>query len=66
MLDRFAIDIKKRVTNKKRKAYDEGTPKSRCDRISGVDAIADDKKAIEAYLTIIKEMAIKHGLDKIA
>lgn len=66
MLDRFGISVKTRVTNKRRKALEEGMPKSRADKISGVDAIADDKKAIEAYLSIIKEMAIKYGLDKSA
>lgn len=61
---RFGIYVKTRTTNKKRKALEAGMPKSRAEKISGVDAIGDDKKAIEAYLIVIKEMAIKYGLDK--
>lgn len=44
---RFSISVKQRTTNKKCKALEEGMPKSRADEIGGVDAIADEKKAIE-------------------
>lgn len=66
MLERFGINVKQRLTNKKRRSLEEGLPKSKCDKFSGVDVIEEDKRAVEAYLAIIKELAIKHGVDKSA
>jgi len=47
-------------------ALEEGVPKRRVENITYIDAISDEKKMIEAFLTIIKEMAIKHGVDRAA
>ena len=40
-----------------------GASKSKIDSLNHLDAIADDKKLIEGYIAIIKEMAIKYGVD---
>lgn len=45
---------------------DEGVCKSKRDKLNQLDVIADDKKLIEGYVAIIKEMAIKYGTEKTA
>lgn len=39
-----------------------GTCKSKRDKLSQVDIIAVDKKLIEGYTAIVKEMAIRYGV----
>lgn len=60
--ERFGVSLAVRLTNKRRKMADEGVCKSRRDKINQLDVIADDKKLIEGYLAIIKEMAVKYGV----
>lgn len=57
---RYGVDVKTRLTNKRRRMADEGVCKSRRDRLTVLDVIADDKKLIEGYVAIVKEMAIKY------
>ena len=42
---------------------DEGVCKSKRDKLNRVDVIADDKKLIEIYVAIVKETAVKYGLE---
>lgn len=58
---RFGVDLQTRLTNKRRRMADEGVCKSKRDKLNQLDVIADDKKLIEGYISIIKEMAIKYG-----
>lgn len=39
---------------------DEGICKSKRDKLTVLDVIADDKKLVEGYIAIVKEMAIKN------
>lgn len=55
-----ALDI--RLTNKRRRMADEGVCKSRRDKLTKVDVIADDPKLIEIYIAIVKEMSVKYGI----
>ncbi|WP_443660545.1 antA/AntB antirepressor family protein [Clostridium algidicarnis] len=57
---RLGVDIKIRLTNKRRRMADEGVCKSKRDKLTALDVIADDKKLIEGYLAIVKEMSIKY------
>lgn len=57
---RLGVDIKTRLTNKRRRMADEGICKSKRDKLNPLDVIADDKKLIEGYLAIVKEMSIKY------
>lgn len=50
----------------RRRMAEEGTSKSKRDKTTKVDVIAADKKLIEGYLIIIKEMAIKYGVTEVA
>lgn len=59
---RLGVNLKQRRINKRHRLADEGIPKSKQDKISYVDVIADDKKLIEGYVAIVKEMAIKYGV----
>lgn len=64
MLDRFSIDVKRRLMYMQQRASLNGLCKSKCEALNRLDAIAEDKKAVEAYLIIVKEIAIKYGIDK--
>lgn len=59
---RMGVSLKQRLTNKRRRMADEGVCKSKRDKSSQVDIIAGDKKLIEGYAAIVKEMAIKYGV----
>ena len=59
---RMGVSLKQRLTNKRRRMADEGVCKSKRDKLSQVDIIAEDKKLIEGYTAIVKEMAIKYGV----
>lgn len=52
-----------RLENKKKKMLQNGTNKTRVNKLSKLDVINDDPKLIEIYISIIKNMAIKHGVD---
>lgn len=59
--ERMGVDLQRRLTNKRRRMADEGVCKSKRDKLNQLDVIADDKKLIEGYIAIVKEMAIKYG-----
>lgn len=59
---RMGVALGIRLTNKRRRMADEGVCKSKRDKLNYLDIIAEDKKLIEGYVAIVKEMAIKHGV----
>lgn len=59
---RMGVNVKQRLTNKRRRMADEGVCKSRRDKLNYLDVIADDKKLIEGYTAIVKELDIKYGV----
>ncbi|MFU0785784.1 MAG: Phage regulatory protein [Enterococcus gilvus] len=62
-LDRRAgSSLKTRVTNKRRRMADEGVSKSKRDKLSKLDVIAEDKRLLEIYLAIVKEFSVKYGV----
>lgn len=61
---RMGVNLKQRLTNKRRRMADEGICKSSRDKLTYVDIIAEDKKLIEGYTAIVKEMAIRYGIGK--
>lgn len=64
--ERMGVDLQCRLTNKRRRMADEGVCKSKRDKLNQLDVIADDKKLIEGYIAIVKEMSIKYGIEKSA
>lgn len=59
--ERMGVDLQVRLTNKRRRMADEGICKSRRDKLNQLDVISNDKKLIEGYVAIVKELAIKYG-----
>ena len=59
--ERAGVSLATRLTNKRRRMADEGICKSKRDKLNKVDVIADDKKLIEIYLAVVKEMAVQRG-----
>lgn len=52
-----------RLENRKRDALAKGSSKSKVDKITKLDVIADDPRLTEIYIAIVKEMAIKYQVD---
>lgn len=61
--ERFGVSLSIRLTNKKKTVALNGVCKSKVDKLNKLDAISDDKKLIEGYISIIKEMCIRYGVD---
>lgn len=58
---RMGVALNIRLTNKKKTMSLNGVCKSKIDKLNQLDVIADDKKLIEGYIALVKEMAIKYG-----
>lgn len=59
---RFGVKLDTRLTNKRRRMAEEGVTKSKRDKLNYLDVISEDKKLIEGYVAIVKDMAIKYGI----
>lgn len=59
--ERMGVSVETRVTRKRQRMADEGVCRSIREKLNPLDVIADDKKLIEGYVAIIKEMAVKYG-----
>lgn len=59
---RMGVALNIRLTNKKKTMSLNGVCKSKIDKLNQLDVIADDKKLIEGYIAVIKDMAIKYGI----
>lgn len=60
--ERMGVSLSTRLTNKRRRMADEGVSKSKRDNLNCLDIISEDKKLIEGYVAIIKEMSIKYKI----
>ena len=58
---RAGVSLETRLTNKRRRMAEEGVCKSKRDRLSKVDVIAEDKKLIEIYIKVVRELAVKYN-----
>ena len=59
---RAGVSLNTRLTNKRNRMAGEGVCKSKRDRLTRIDIIAEDKKLIEIYVAIVKELAVKYGV----
>lgn len=59
---RAGVSLNTRLTNKRNRMAGEGVCKSKRDKLTRVDIIAEDKKLIEIYVAIVKELAVKYGV----
>ncbi|HGE7910997.1 TPA: ORF6N domain-containing protein [Clostridioides difficile] len=60
--NRFGVDLHRRLINKRRKMAEEGVSESKREKVNNLDVIQDDKKLIEGYVAIVKDMALKYGI----
>lgn len=60
---RGSFNLERRLTNKRQRMAYEGASKSEQGNLSKVDVIADDKRLIEVYLAVVKDFAIKYGVE---
>ncbi|AJA42828.1 ORF6N domain-containing protein [Clostridium tetani] len=58
--ERAGCDLKIRLKNMKARQALQGIAKSKINELNYLDVIAQDKKLIEIYTTIVSQMAIKH------
>ncbi|MDY6548721.1 ORF6N domain-containing protein [Clostridioides difficile] len=58
----FGVDLHRRLINKRRKMAEEGVSESKREKVNNLDVIQDDKKLIEGYVAIVKDMALKYGI----
>ena len=56
----YGVNLKARLVNKQKNMALEGTSKSKINKVTYLDVIAEDKKLINGYLSIIGKMAISH------
>lgn len=59
---RFGVKLDTRLTNRRRRMAEEGISKSKRDKLNYLDVISEDKKLIEGYVIVVKDMAIKYGI----
>jgi len=61
---RMGVKLKTRLDNLRKNMADEGVCKSKRDKANVLDVIGKDKKLIEGFVAIVKEMAIKAGVSQ--
>lgn len=59
---RAGVSLNTRLANKRNRMAGEGVCKSKRDKLTRIDIIAEDKKLIEIYVAIVKELAVKYGV----
>ena len=59
---RAGVSLNTRLTNKRNRMAGEGVCKSKRDKLTRIDIIAEDKKLIEIYVAIVEELAVKYGV----
>lgn len=60
---RAGANLKQRVINKQDRMRREGIAKSTIDKVCQIDVIAEDKRLKEIYIAVVKEMAVKYGVN---
>ena len=59
---RLGVSLERRFNNKRLRMIDSGVSKTTLSKLNYLDVIAEDKKLIEGYVAIVKDMAIKYGI----
>lgn len=60
---RAGAKLQIRLVNKQKKMALEGASKSKINNTSKLDVIDEDKRLLEIYLAVVKEMAIRYSVD---
>lgn len=61
--DRAGCSISIRLNNRKAKMALRGSSKTAINKTTALDIIAEDKKLIAVYITVVKELAVKYQLN---
>lgn len=61
--DKGRCNLKIRMQNRKGKMLANGATKTQIKNLSKLDVITDEPRLIEIYISVIKNMAIKYGVD---
>lgn len=59
---RMGVNVNQRLSNLRNRMMNEGVCKSKRDKANQLDVIGEDKKLIEGFVAIVKEMSIKAGI----
>lgn len=60
--ERMGVSVEVRLKNARARMYESGYSKTQIDKLNALDVIGQDKKLIEGYMAIVKNMAIKYGV----
>lgn len=61
--ERAGCDLKIRLKNMRARLLLNGSTKSKVDKLNYLDVIKEDKKLIEIYVAIVKELAVKNSIE---
>lgn len=56
-------NLNQRLANRKGKMLASGATKSQANKLTKLDVITDEPRLIEIYISVVKSMAIKYGID---
>lgn len=56
-------NLNQRLANRKGKMLASGASKSQANKLTKLDVITDEPRLIEIYISVVKSMAIKYGID---
>lgn len=58
----YGVDINRRLKNKQKNMALEGVSRSKINKVNLLDVIAEDKKLLNGYISIVTKMAIRYGV----
>ena len=58
----IGVDINRRLKNKQKNMALEGVSRSKINKVNLLDVIAEDKKLLNGYISIVTKMAIRYGV----
>jgi hypothetical protein len=61
----YGVDLSRRLLNKQKNMALEGCSKSKINKVNYLDVIAEDKKLINGYISIVGKLAVKYGIKEI-
>ena len=60
---RAGVNLNTRLNNLRKRAIENGASKTAVDKLNIVDVIAQDKKLIEIYVKVVREMAVQYDYE---
>jgi hypothetical protein len=60
--ERMGVSVDVRLKNARARMYECGYSKTQIDKLNALDVIGQDKKLIEGYMAIVKDMSIRYGV----